>query len=147
MYFNGGDVTEEGVYANMWCNIAAANGSKDAKNYKGILVKQVTPQGFSKAQDLARECVKKDKKDGQSNSIHHGCTLVSFAVPSWTKGVAMSCWNEKRKHTQSDGKVYEGDLSYSNMYVKNYAIYLFGGITCQILKCVDQFLSCLSFAY
>ena len=60
MYFNGGDVTEEGVYANMWCNIAAANGSKDAKNYKGILVKQVTPKGFSKAQDLAGECVKKD---------------------------------------------------------------------------------------
>ena len=60
MYFNGGEFIEEDVYASMWRNIMAANGCKDAKNYKDILVKQVTPQGFSKAEGLARDCVKRD---------------------------------------------------------------------------------------
>jgi hypothetical protein len=47
----------------MWSNIAAANGSERARGNKDILVKEMTPQDISKAQDLARECVKKNYKD------------------------------------------------------------------------------------
>ena len=36
---------------------------KDARIKKDILVKRMTPQDISKAQDLARECVKKNYKD------------------------------------------------------------------------------------
>ena len=63
MYDNGEGVIQDNVYAHMWCNIAASNGSENAKKGKDILAKQMTPQDISKAQDLARECVKKNYKD------------------------------------------------------------------------------------
>jgi hypothetical protein len=47
----------------MWWNLAAASGHEQAKSNKGILIKKMTPQDISKAQDLARECVKKNYKD------------------------------------------------------------------------------------
>jgi hypothetical protein len=63
MYATGQGVIQDNVYAHMWCNIAASNGSKNAKKGKDILAKQMTPQDISKAQDLTRECVKKNYKD------------------------------------------------------------------------------------
>tara|TARA_R110001632_G_scaffold3593_1_gene15893 strand:- start:1022 stop:1162 length:141 start_codon:yes stop_codon:yes gene_type:complete len=39
------------------------SGDEDARGNKDILVKEMTPQDISKAQDLARECVKKNYKD------------------------------------------------------------------------------------
>jgi TPR repeat protein len=63
MHANGEGVIENNVYAHMWFNIAAANGSENAKGNKDILVKEMTTQDISKAQDLARECVKKNYKD------------------------------------------------------------------------------------
>ena len=63
MYATGQGVIQDNVYAHMWCNIAASNGSENAKKGKDILAKQMTPQDISKAQDLARECVKKNYKD------------------------------------------------------------------------------------
>ena len=63
MLANGQGVIQDTVYAHMWSNIAAANGSENARGNKDILVKEMTPQDISKAQDLARECVKKNYKD------------------------------------------------------------------------------------
>ena len=63
MLANGQGVIQDNVYAHMWSNIAAANGSERARGNKDILVKEMTPQDISKAQDLARECVKKNYKD------------------------------------------------------------------------------------
>ena len=65
MYVLGEGVIQDDVNAHMWLNIAASNGFKDAKIKKDILVKfkRMTPQDISKAQDLARECVKKNYKD------------------------------------------------------------------------------------
>ncbi len=37
-------------------------GNEEARDNKDILVKEMTPQDISKAQDLARECVKKNYK-------------------------------------------------------------------------------------
>ena len=54
---------EDNKYAHTWFNIAASNGSESAKRVKDKLVKRMTPQDISKAQDLARECVKKNYKD------------------------------------------------------------------------------------
>ena len=62
-YDEGEGVIQDNVYAHMWLNIAAASGSEQARSNKDILVKQMTPQDISKAQDLARECVKKNYKD------------------------------------------------------------------------------------
>ncbi|MDA8703384.1 sel1 repeat family protein, partial [Pseudomonadales bacterium] len=63
MHATGEGVIEDNVYAHMWWNLAAASGSESARSNKEILIKKMTPQGISKAQDLARECVKKNYKD------------------------------------------------------------------------------------
>jgi TPR repeat protein len=63
MYANGEGVIQDNVYAHMWWNLAAADGVEDARTNKDIIVKRMTPQDISKAQDLARECVKKNYKD------------------------------------------------------------------------------------
>jgi len=63
MYYNGEGVIQDNVYAHMWWNLAAANDDENAKFNKDILVKRMTPQEISKAQDLARECVKKNYKN------------------------------------------------------------------------------------
>ena len=62
MYATGQSVIQDNVYAHMWWNLAAASGSEKARSNKNILVKQMTSQDVSKAQDLARECVKKNYK-------------------------------------------------------------------------------------
>ena len=62
-FVNGQGVIQDNVYAHMWWNIAAASGHEKARGNKDIVVKDMTPQDISKAQDLARECVKKNYKD------------------------------------------------------------------------------------
>ena len=63
MHATGKGVIQDNVYAHMWWNLAAASGNEAARDSKEILVKDMTPQDISKAQDLARECVKKNYKD------------------------------------------------------------------------------------
>ena len=63
MFASGQGVIQDNVSAHMWWNIAGANGHEKARSNKDILVKDMTPQDTSKAQDLARECVKKNYKD------------------------------------------------------------------------------------
>jgi TPR repeat protein len=63
MHASGEGVIQDNVYAHMWLNIAAANGNEGARGSKDKVVKRMTPQDISKAQDLARKCVKKNYKD------------------------------------------------------------------------------------
>lgn len=63
VHATGQSVIQDNVYAHMWWNLAAASGSEGARNNKDTLAKLMTPQDISKAQDLARECVKKNYKD------------------------------------------------------------------------------------
>jgi TPR repeat protein len=62
MYYNGHGVIQDNVYAHMWWNIAAPSGDKDAVKSRDIIAKQMTPSQLEKAQDLARECVRKKYK-------------------------------------------------------------------------------------
>ena len=50
------------IYAHMWYNIAASNGTKDSLRSRDNLAKKMTAGDISKAQQLARECVAKDYK-------------------------------------------------------------------------------------
>ncbi len=51
------------VYAHMWGNIGNSNGNEGGKKIMELLLKQgMTPSQIEKAQDLARECVKKNYK-------------------------------------------------------------------------------------
>ena len=62
MYKEGQGVIQDNVYAHMWWNIAASSGNKDAVKNRDLLAKEMTPPQLEKAQDLARECVRKKYK-------------------------------------------------------------------------------------
>ena len=62
MYDNGQGVTQDNVYAHMWFNIAASSGDARAVKNRDIVAGRMTAADISKAQGLARECVKKNYK-------------------------------------------------------------------------------------
>ena len=62
MYANGKGVIQDNLYAHMWSNIAASQGHEDAANNRDTVAKIMTPADISAAQNLARECVKKNYK-------------------------------------------------------------------------------------
>ena len=62
LYANGQGVIQDNVYAHMWLNIAASSGFVNADKNRDIVASRMTPADISKAQDLARECVKKNYK-------------------------------------------------------------------------------------
>ena len=64
LYYNGQGVKIDKVYALMWASIASSNGygSENAKGFLKSLNKEMTPSQIEKAQDRARECVKKNYK-------------------------------------------------------------------------------------
>ena len=62
MYANGQGVPQDNVYAHMWSNLAAANGIEAASENRDIIAKTMTTADISKAQSLARECLKKNYK-------------------------------------------------------------------------------------
>jgi len=59
MYAYGLGVPQDKVYAHMWWNLAAASGDKNAFKKRDIVATEMTPTQIEKAQDLARECVRK----------------------------------------------------------------------------------------
>ena len=63
MYEDGKWVKQDYVLAHMWYNLAAGNGDKSATNNRDIVAKEMTPSQISKAQDMARECEKKNYKN------------------------------------------------------------------------------------
>ena len=62
-YAKGEVVIEDLVYAHMWWNIAASLGIDRASENRKIASSKMTPSQIEKAQELARQCVKKDYKD------------------------------------------------------------------------------------
>jgi hypothetical protein len=62
MYDNGQGVPKDNVYAHMWWNIAAADGHENASKNRDMVADSMTTADISKAQSLARECLKKNYK-------------------------------------------------------------------------------------
>ena len=62
MMKDGKGVIKDPVSAHMWFNISAANGDDIAGNDRDELEKKMTAADISKAQELARACVKKEYK-------------------------------------------------------------------------------------
>ena len=62
MYRKGHGVPQDKVYAHIWYNIAATSGNKKAIKNRDILAEEMTPAQIEKAQDLARECIRKKYK-------------------------------------------------------------------------------------
>ena len=61
-YYNGQGVKIDKVYAHMWGSIASSNRFENSKGMLEALDKEMTPSQIEKAQDLARECLKKNYK-------------------------------------------------------------------------------------
>ena len=47
------------VYAHMWGNLGASNGSENGGKLREIAAKKITPSQLETAQKLALECVRK----------------------------------------------------------------------------------------
>ena len=62
MYAAGQGVLQDDVYAHMWLNLAAADGQENASKNRDIVADSMTTADISKAQSLARECLKKNYK-------------------------------------------------------------------------------------
>ena len=62
MYDRGEGVIQDNVYAHMWFNIAASNGVEGAAAARATVANRLTAADLSKAQDLARNCVRKEYK-------------------------------------------------------------------------------------
>ena len=62
MYAFGTGVLKDYIYAHMWGNIAASIGGKNGSKVRDFVAKNMTPSQIEKAQDLARECVRKKYK-------------------------------------------------------------------------------------
>ena len=57
-YYQGQGVLADFVIAHMWSNIAAANGSELAAKKREFIAKNMTSEDISKAQAMARVCMK-----------------------------------------------------------------------------------------
>ena len=62
-YANGRGVPYDNVYAYMWYNVASVNGIKEGAANRDKKSKHMTPSQIEKAQELARQCIKKEYKD------------------------------------------------------------------------------------
>ena len=62
MYYEGKGVLQDNVYAHMWGNISASNGIDEGRELRDSVAKRMTPSQIEKAQDLARECLRKEYK-------------------------------------------------------------------------------------
>ena len=63
MYANERGVIQDLVVAHMWLNIAISNEYEDAKKGRDDVESYLTSEQIAKAQELARECIKKNYKD------------------------------------------------------------------------------------
>ena len=63
MYGRGLGVVQDNVYAHMWWSVAELSGNKSASKNKDIIAKRMNSNQIEKAQELARECVRKTYKE------------------------------------------------------------------------------------
>jgi uncharacterized protein len=62
MYGLGRGVLQDYIYAHMWGNIAASNGHETGDELRDAVAKEMTASQIEKAEQLARECVRKEYK-------------------------------------------------------------------------------------
>ena len=62
MYKEGSGVLQDNVTSHMWYNISSVNGHKKAGEYRDERAAFMTTSDISKAQAMARECMKSDYK-------------------------------------------------------------------------------------
>ena len=82
MYEKGQGVIQDNVYAYMWFNIAALNGDNMGMFERGFVAEKMTPADITKAQDLERECMKKNYKGCVTSITNAEVGQISYAKMS-----------------------------------------------------------------
>ena len=62
IYRKGEGVPQDLIYAHMWGSIVASNGDEDGSKLRDLVAKEMTSSQIEKAEQLARECVRKEYK-------------------------------------------------------------------------------------
>ena len=62
MYGTGLGVIQDNIYAHMWWSVAELSGNKSASKNKDTIAKRMNSNQIEKAQEFARECVRKKYK-------------------------------------------------------------------------------------
>jgi uncharacterized protein len=62
MYLNGNGVPQDYILGHMWSNLAAAQGEEAAVKNREFAARKMTPADVSKAQRLAKACLKRKYK-------------------------------------------------------------------------------------
>ena len=62
MYANGEGVIQDYVLAHMWSNLAASNGNEKGSRNRDRISALMTASKISEAQDMAKDCLKKNYK-------------------------------------------------------------------------------------
>ena len=62
LFYLGNGVKEDKVYAHMWANLASSSGFEMAQQLRQLLTEKITIYQIKRAQELARECFKKNYK-------------------------------------------------------------------------------------
>jgi len=63
MYTKGEGVIQDYVIAHMWFNLASSLGDEDSKKYRDMVSENMSVSDVSKAQELARICIKNNYKN------------------------------------------------------------------------------------
>ncbi len=63
MYEMGLGVAQDYAHAHMWFNLAAAQGNESDRKLRDIVATKMTPAQIASAQELARECLKRQYKN------------------------------------------------------------------------------------
>jgi len=62
-YINGTGIAYDEIYAHMWLNISASNGTTEGALLRDDVQRLMSKEEITIAQKLARECVAKGYKD------------------------------------------------------------------------------------
>ena len=62
LFYLGNGVPEDKVYAHMWANLASSRGFEMAQQLRQLLTEKMTSYQIERAQELTRECFKKNYK-------------------------------------------------------------------------------------
>ena len=77
MYAFGKGVQKDHVFAHMWANIALLNGYQKGTKLINIVEKEMTPSQIKTAQDLTRECVRKEYEGcGGTKSVDASASVL-----------------------------------------------------------------------
>ena len=62
LYYQGKGISRDYIRAYMWWNISGTEGVEVARKYRDKISKIISPTQLEKAQDLTRECMRKNYK-------------------------------------------------------------------------------------